>query len=144
MKAAALLATTVYQQYVSPIKGFSCVYRVHTGCRSCSALGYRAIRRYGVWAGLGVLRGRLERCGIAYRRYSQIRATLPGRRQRGFCDFPCDLPIDSCDVDMCSGAGDLFSNCGSCDVGDCGDWSRKRKFRDEEKYVHIPVRGNVD
>ena len=48
LKILALAAITLYQRFVSPRKGFSCAYRFHTGGPSCSVLGFRAVRRYGV------------------------------------------------------------------------------------------------
>jgi len=128
MKTAALVAITLYQRYVSPYKGYRCAYHYHTGCATCSRLGFRAIRRYGVWAGIGLLRERLERCGIAYRRYA--RAHLPQRMQRGFIDG-CDIPCD----------GDCLSSI-PCDggCGDCGNWGGgdDKKKKTEEVSVHIP------
>jgi putative component of membrane protein insertase Oxa1/YidC/SpoIIIJ protein YidD len=48
MHRAFLLAIGLYQKYLSPHKGFCCAYRTHTGRAGCSALGFRAVRRYGV------------------------------------------------------------------------------------------------
>jgi uncharacterized protein len=64
---AALAAIRGYQQFISPYKGFCCAYRVHTGKASCSAFGYRAISRFGVWNGVGVLKKRLTLCGDVFR-----------------------------------------------------------------------------
>jgi len=44
MRKLVLAAITGYQTYLSPYKGFCCAYRVHTGRKSCSALGFRAVR----------------------------------------------------------------------------------------------------
>ena len=105
MKALALWAIRLYQRTISPRKGFCCAYRAHTGHASCSALGYRAIRRFGVLDGMTVLRSRLYKCGLAHRRYTRpLVPLLPG--QRGFidcdcgpgpceCDLPCDCDWDS-------------------------------------------------
>ena len=38
-----------YQRILSPHKGFSCANAHHTGCASCSRLGYRVIRRHQTW-----------------------------------------------------------------------------------------------
>ncbi|RYY64057.1 MAG: membrane protein insertion efficiency factor YidD [Comamonadaceae bacterium] len=115
-----LAAIRVYQRFVSPYKGFSCAYRCHTGCASCSALGFRAIRRYGVWRGGGILGRRLERCTVAHRRYAPMaRARL---KQAGHCDLSCDLHDLGCaDIAACN---------------DCG-WGKKK---DEKKAaaMHIP------
>ena len=132
MRAMVLAAIVVYQRYLSPLKGFACAYRVHTGRQSCSALGFRAVRRYGAVKGLRVLRRRLYLCGVAYRRHAPVRSAMPFQRQAGFCDAGCDVPCDfSFDlpgIDVCSSFGD----CGSC------DWPSRRKKDEQERYVHIP------
>lgn len=119
-----LLAIRAYQRYISPYKGFSCAYRVHTGCASCSAFGYRAIRRYGSVDGLTVLRRRLKLCGETYRHHHP---SQPINYQRGDCDPGCDL---SCDH---GAACDTAGNCLDC--ADCLDlFDRKRK--DEQDAPH--------
>jgi len=138
MRTLILTAISAYQRYLSPHKGFCCAYRVHTGRKSCSALGFRAVQRFGIWTGLGILRRRLYLCGVAHRRYSPPHKR-PHRAQRGDCDLPCDLNCDFPSIDGCSLLGDVAngcdcgSECGSCDWPD-----RKRKERGQEKYVYIP------
>lgn len=156
-KALALAAIRFYQKSISPRKGFCCAYAAHTGRGSCSALGYRAISRYGVWRGLAVLDARLEKCGQAHRRRLP-RGALG--RQAGFldcggcdapnCDLPgscdapgCDLP-GGCDVPSCDLPGNwrgcgrngvsVLDTCGSC--GDC-DWRSRRKKKEREQYVVV-------
>lgn len=143
MRSLVLAAIAGYQRYLSPHKGFCCAYRVHTGHRSCSTLGYRAVRRYGVLLGLKVLRRRMYLCGVAHRRFS-ANPRRPFETQRGFCDVGCDIPCDfSCDLpsmDSCSSIADIAS---CCDGGSC-DWpNRDRKRDDKEQYVHIPPRSET-
>jgi len=136
MKKLSLSAIGFYQRHISPYKGFCCAYRVHTGCASCSTLGFRAIQRFGFWRGIQVLRQRLLKCGIAHRRYSAKPAVL--QRQGGFCDLSCDLP---CDFDFGGAARDVLSSCGP--PSDCGDWGRSEKQQKEEKWVHIPPKSRT-
>lgn len=119
MKTLLLAAIRFYQRIISPRKGFRCAYAACTGHASCSALGYRAVRRFGAWHGLLVLNGRLEKCGIAYRRYRP--AALQG--QAGFLD--CD----------CGGDG-----CVDCDLADCswGSENKKSKKKKRDRDVVIP------
>ena len=119
MKDAALAAIGVYQRYVSPYKGFCCAYRVHTGRASCSALGARVIRRWGVLRGLAVLKLRLRRCGEVHRRCAS--RPRPLAAQRGSCDL--DLP--GVDADCCD-AADV------CDCCDC-DWRRRDKVKPQRQ-----------
>jgi putative component of membrane protein insertase Oxa1/YidC/SpoIIIJ protein YidD len=109
----ALAGIHGYQRWISPYKGFQCAYRLHTGCASCSALGHRVIRRFGVWNGLPLLRERMARCGAVHEAHRRQQADLvapgavaaaeaamahrrPPAAQRGDCDLGCgpDLPCD--------------------------------------------------
>lgn len=111
----ALAAIRGYQRHLSPHKGFCCAYREHTGRASCSALGYRVVQRHGVFAGLGLLRERMRRCGDVHR---ACRATTPRPPpgQRGDCD--CDLPWDCLD---------------GCNCCDCSLFERKRAERQQRR-----------
>jgi putative component of membrane protein insertase Oxa1/YidC/SpoIIIJ protein YidD len=125
VKPLALHAIRLYQRFLSPYKRFCCAYAAVTGHASCSVLGYRAIRRFGVWRGLGVLDIRLHKCGVACRRHRPLREVArhgPLARQSGslHCDLPCDL-------------------CSPCDLLDCASEWRRRKRRDDA-YVVIPPR----
>lgn len=134
MRKLVLAAIVGYQRYVSPHKGFCCAYRTHTGRKSCSALGFRAVRRYGALAGLAVLRRRTYLCGVVHRRYTMPRSRIL-HSQQGFCDVGCDLPCDVPSFDGCLSVGD-FASC--CDCGSC-DWPRRnRKSQEGEQYVYIP------
>jgi len=144
MKAIALAAISAYQAHLSPLKGFGCAYRVHTGACSCSALGHRAIRMHGVLGGLVVLRKRMHRCGVAHRRFGpQQPAKLIGARQRGVYDLSCDLPLDGhCEIPKTPWLSDLCDGASCCDVSSC-DWpSRdKGKRRRHESDIYLPSRG---
>lgn len=126
--AALMGAIALYQRHVSPHKGFSCAIRVHTGACSCSRFGQRAIARHGAWRGLGLLRGRLARCGEVHASHH-----AGGRGQRGVidcdlsCHSPCDLP---CDLSPCDALDCLPCD---CDCGGCGDRRRREKRRDRER-----------
>lgn len=111
-----------YQRFISPHKGFGCAYRVCTGGASCSELGYRAVRRFGVWRGLGVLDARLARCGAAARLMHVPRYRPRG--QAGDCDLGCD-----------------FGDVGHCI--DCGDWRRRKRDPDgKRKAPRVPTTGH--
>jgi putative component of membrane protein insertase Oxa1/YidC/SpoIIIJ protein YidD len=133
MRRLLLAAIAAYQRYLSPYKGFRCAYRAHTGRASCSALGFRVVRRYGVVAGLALLRRRFERCGESHRRHAGPRKYLP-HAQAGFLDAGCDLPCDLHGADGASCAGDILGACG--DVRGCGgssDGGDQRGDRDSKK-----------
>lgn len=147
MKFIALFAIRFYQRAISPYKGFRCAYAACSGRASCSALGYRAIRRFGVWHGLAVLDRRLEKCGVAARRNRPPTRAALGQ-QAGFVDCSCDVgscDLPSCDLPSCdlpSGVGDACGGASDCLSCDC-DWRRRRAKRGDDQYVVIPSRGNV-
>lgn len=138
LQRLALAAIHAYQRWLSPRKGFVCAFRVHTGRDSCSAYGYRVISRYGVPAGITLLRRRLADCGVQHRLHAPPPRPQPGlRRQAGFCDAPCDVP---CDVPCDGGGGGKGvgrflglacenAGCG-CDLADAWrDWKQRREDR---------------
>jgi putative component of membrane protein insertase Oxa1/YidC/SpoIIIJ protein YidD len=137
MRRLMLAAIRAYQRYVSPHKGFSCAYRVHTGRRGCSALACRAIRIHGSLAGLAVLRKRLHLCGVAYRRFAAPPLLAgPHARQRGHCDLPCDLsPHAAGECLDCAGSALDLGSCINTRLGCCGGRGRKRE---QEQHVYIP------
>jgi uncharacterized protein len=138
LRRAVLNAIRAYQRYVSPYKGFCCAYREHTGRASCSALGYRAVRRHGVFAGLAIARERTFRCGVAHRRH-RLRLVPALHSQRGVCDVGCDLPCDGgCDLPSGKSFSKACDFLSCCDCGSC-DWpDRKRKSRERERSVYLP------
>ena len=138
LRRLALAAIGFYQRFLSPYKGFRCAYGQHTGHASCSALGYRAVRRYGIFTGLGLIRRRTYLCGVAHRRYSH-NAPTGFRFQRGFCDPGCDLGCDMPGADLIPDVSDATS---CCDVGSC-DSSSKNKRDQKEKYIYIPPKVSV-
>jgi len=102
MKRPALAAIAAYQRYLSPLKGFGCAFRVHTGRDSCSQYGKRAIARYGMVTGLLLLQRRMADCGDLQHQHLPPRPALSARhrRQAGFCswgevfEFGCDFFAD--------------------------------------------------
>ena len=146
MRKLALWAIAAYQRYVSPYKGFSCAYRYHTGCASCSRLGYRAIRFRGIRRGLQLLIQRFARCSEAQARYEvggfKAATNGPMGRQRGFCDVLACVPFDAgcaipCDAGGCSALGDM-ATCFSCPTPcDCATWPWGRN---STKARYVPPR----
>ena len=102
MKQIALLMIVFYQRHISPHKGFSCAYRQHTGHASCSNLGYRAIRRFGVFKGIGVLKMRFSKCDEVHKIHYLFVQKI--KSQTGYCDLPCTLDtlVEPCAADACA------------------------------------------
>lgn len=144
MKAIALALISGYQNYLSPYKGFSCAYRAHTGCTSCSALGYRAIRMKGLFKGIGILNERLHVCGIAHRR-SALRRNRPPLLQRGDCDFGCvDLPFDNCGGGGGKTGANLCEAIKCLDVFTCDWFSNDKKKRKGRSEADVPLPSRRD
>ena len=120
-RALLLAAIRIYRRHVSSRKGFACAYRVHVGGCSCSALGLRAVSRFGAWRGLGVLRLRLQECHVAAEALRGRARFVAPLGQAGFidCDASCVdgcSPCDACELASCLDCGDF---------GDCS-WGRSR------------------
>ena len=140
MRIVALTFIQFYQRFISPYKGFSCAYRVHTGRRSCSALGYKAIHWHGFLRGLVILRRRTYLCGIAHHRNFPSHPLLMAS-QRGMCDVSCDFPCDGggCDLPDMPNLSKVCHFASCCDYGSC-DWPSRKTSIHESKasYVYIP------
>ncbi len=133
MRWLVIAMILAYKRVLSPWKGFACAYRVRTGRESCSTLGLRSVRRFGVVKGLLVLRERTHRCGVAFRRSHQ-QLGRPPISQRGDCDLGCSAPCDA-GCDLPSGKSlSWVGDCASC------DWShsKRRKSDERENYVYLP------
>ena len=137
----ALRAIRAYQRALSPRKGFSCAYRRATGRDGCSGYGYRVIQRFGLLAGLTLLRRRLRLCGETHRH----RPVAPNpllHYQRGDCDPGCD---PGCVPDVhCGDTCNMSNSCDGCSSGcDCGnprrawnDWRTRRRLGYERPRFH--------
>lgn len=146
MRRAALTAIRAYQRYLSPHKGFCCAYRHHTGRPSCSSFGYRAISRYGVIVGMGLVKRRTHLCGVIHQQSLITSQTF--HKQRGHCDPGCD---PNCDTSFINGC-DVPSHSCPCDPKDfeglctslqaaseccnsCNGWSFPNRQRKNHKNV---------
>ena len=126
--AFAVSAIDVYQQFLSPYKGFRCAHRVRHGRLSCSQFAKRLIQKVGLLRFAPLFRRRLERCGKA--RSARAGMTPPVEHQRGRDDSrkKRDSVWDGCDPSCDPGCGDApdISGCAAPDVGagldgcDCG------------------------
>lgn len=79
----AISAIALYQQYLSPHKGWCCAYRVLTGKDSCSQYARHAIESVGFVAGLALIWTRLRTCGQAHLALSEQRGAKRGKNSRG-------------------------------------------------------------
>jgi putative component of membrane protein insertase Oxa1/YidC/SpoIIIJ protein YidD len=112
LKALALAAIAFYQRYLSPRKGYSCAFRVHTGRDSCSAYGKRVIERYGAPYGVQLIKRRLKACSRTH------------HAQAGFVD--CDLPCEGPDISACEDMQAALDAAECCGYG-CDPWPSPRK-----------------
>lgn len=109
MRLLALALIRLYQRFLSPLKGYRCAYATSRGAATCSTLGHRAIRRFGVLGGLRVLRRRFAHCAAAARTLAALRVARAAA-QSGHCDLPCDASCLSSVTDAgplaeCAGCG---------------------------------------
>lgn len=110
----ALKAIKLYQKHISPNKGYACAYRKLYGGSGCSGVGFRLIRRYGLFHGLIVLRKRFIRCHAAhqklYPQYYQQQGFAKFQRGSATCfgseDTVKYVPVYVKPADSCSGMED--------------------------------------
>jgi len=137
MRFIVLKLIRLYQRFLSPLKGYSCAYRVYTGKESCSAYGYQAIERYGVMTGYQLIRRRMYKCTHVFElnhNHHSTRSSI-SRFQSGYCDGGCD---GDCDASDCSGACDTLSGCApveSCDLSSNKKESKPLKYKPLPKKI---------
>jgi len=75
-KHAAVCGIELYQDFISPYKGYRCAYGVHCGGPSCSEYGKQVISQEGVIVGTVLLFHRFQECGQAgmRARHNPVRA----------------------------------------------------------------------
>ncbi|MEM7472665.1 MAG: membrane protein insertion efficiency factor YidD [Pseudomonadota bacterium] len=128
----ALGAIWVYQQYISPHKGFRCAYAVHHGGTGCSGYAKGAIKDHGLWRAIPFIRQRLRDCKTAYEEIKAScscrseplnedeRAELERRRRDGKSGRGCDCGSGCVPMPMgCGGTGASTTASKGCDVNPC-------------------------
>jgi putative component of membrane protein insertase Oxa1/YidC/SpoIIIJ protein YidD len=121
--AVAVGLIDLYQQYLSPYKGFCCAHRVKHGRASCSQFAKRLIAKVGLLRFGPILLRRFERCGEAARalkaratsRHLRREHSREDRRKRENWTQACDGCDPVPDVSACTPD---VSVPGSCDVPD--------------------------
>lgn len=131
MTKISLLLIDLYQNFISPYKGYSCAYRLATGEVGCSGYGKKVISRFGLKTGYALLQRRFAECKCSsealkkelIHTYKQKRVINPKMGyQRGECDCSgCDVP--NCDMPDCN-PGKNCSPFDVCDIPDCGNDKR--------------------
>ena len=115
LSATALAAIRGYQRYLSPIKGYSCAYRLVHGGTGCSGFAKAEIAEHGLILALPAIRRRLKDCQAAARKLPRPKKPVRGRR------WYDDVNATNCDVSACDCTGchmpDLH-HCSACDIGD--------------------------
>jgi putative component of membrane protein insertase Oxa1/YidC/SpoIIIJ protein YidD len=119
--AVAVGVIDLYQQYISPYKGFCCAHRAKHGRTSCSQFAKRLIEKVGLLRFWPLLTRRFERCGHAARAMKEQRrrddarrrdhwayGCTPDLRTPGGCDGG-DVAAAGCD------AASVAVDCGACD-----------------------------
>jgi putative component of membrane protein insertase Oxa1/YidC/SpoIIIJ protein YidD len=132
-----------YQRWISPLKGYSCAYRVHAGGLSCSGYGYSVVKRFGAPMGIKLLQRRMTKCGEMFDRHChhiKTNVSAKAKFQSGHCDVSfdgCDPSIDGCDVcDLAQGVENSLSYCSTDFGAGCG--SSNRKSSKKLKYKPLP------
>jgi len=130
MRFIALMLIRFYQQFLSPLKGYSCAYRVYTGEESCSAYGYKVVARYGVLTGCQLIKRRMHKCSHVFESNltHQSSAYPISHFQSGHCDGGCDGDCD---------ASDCFS---PCNIVDSCDFSSNKKKSKSLKHKPLPAK----
>ncbi|MCC7294109.1 MAG: membrane protein insertion efficiency factor YidD [Phycisphaerales bacterium] len=122
MRHLLAMLITLYQRWISPMKGFRCAYRAVTGGPSCSNVIRADLLREGVWRALPLARTQFRRCRQAYASLQMSDVRPPASLNdapRHVDPAPRHAPATvrkkspkDCSDDVCCAAAEL-----PCDVG---------------------------
>lgn len=131
LTAIALGTIKLYQNYISPYKGFSCAHRVATKEVSCSGYGAKVIKRFGLFTGYKLLNRRFYDCKWhaqnTLKTYRSQGSYLRKKYQRGSID--CDCPDVGNIFDCCD-----FDDCGKKKNNQSSEFTSKRDRKNKQKY----------
>ena len=118
MKMIYRLAIGVYQQKISPHKGFRCAYSVEHGGPGCSGAILSILEQNGLFRSWGLIKERFHSCDSAAmeRADRKKREGKPSKKPSGPCGF--SRSADACgDVGDCVPSGKCDGPCdGPCDI----------------------------
>ena len=107
---------SLYQRFLSPLKGYGCAYRIRHQSNSCSGAVKSLLAQHGVIKSIPLIRLRFRACRHAY---DDLKA---GYIPPYSADLPCDFPCGDGAFDCASSAG---AGCDYCDVLDViAEWKR--------------------
>ncbi len=72
LDTALIKTIRIYQNYISPYKGFRCAHGLLFGGDSCSSAVCKIIRRRGFFAGYPHIKQQFARCQNAYSQFQQL------------------------------------------------------------------------
>lgn len=110
----AISLINLYQNYLSPIKGYRCAYAVLHQAPSCSHAVKAIIQEHGYWLGRKLIKNRFKACKQSY--YVLRNEAAPSSLR--FREKSClSKAAESCSCDPCQL---IPIRSTSCDLGDCG------------------------
>lgn len=127
MRYIATFFITLYQKFISPLKGFRCAYGVLHGGHSCSDVIKNDIHTHGIFRAIPMAKEQFTACKEANEELKRN----PKKRNRvctrdNVCEVLYCLDFSSCSPSS-NNSCDLPDGCDnpiSCDsCGDCGDIS---------------------
>ena len=132
LSRTALGGIWIYQQFISPRKGFRCAHAVLHGDTGCSGFAKQAIREKGFWPAVPLIRARFRACKAAYLvlRDGRDHPEDSNKKKSDSCakqardEFCGTVVIEGC-CSATSGIGRTVprspSNCDvGCDICSCG------------------------
>ena len=94
MKLICLILINLYQQFISPRKGFCCAHHSLHQSGSCSHAIKALIQEKGVLKALPDIKQRFIHCRQAFERLNNPKYPLPNADLS--CDLPCDVSFGDC------------------------------------------------
>ena len=129
----SITAINLYQNHISPHKGYCCAHRAYTGEDSCSQYAKVAIAENGLFSAFPLIKEQFDKCSLAAEKMRKEREKKKKEKQDDATeclgDAACELIDPSCGCNIFdifkrkkSHSSEYSSNhCDSCDCVDIGD-----------------------
>lgn len=113
----ALLFISLYQRYLSPLKGYRCAYASLHGGHSCSTAVKNIVADKGVFSGYADIRHQFEQCTLAYHEVQETEKKKKQKKQEDKGDCSCVDVIDCVPMPSCKGKSS-GGRADGCDIPD--------------------------
>jgi len=126
----SITAINLYQNYISPHKGYCCAHRAYTGEDSCSQYAKVAIAENGFFSAFPLIREQFNKCSFAAEKMKKKRKKKTKKDDQIQGDCPAEIACQSIDCipSSCFRGKSSKHSTDNCDINGCDSISDCHPF----------------